>query len=251
MRRRGSSKERSGPATRKRFRDGRTERRNRSGTLALTVSDRQGRRIHTDGEEIGRRKAASRRKTMPVGEQWAGRQDRAVQSARGELRPLEHRRLGFDRGTDPIYKSIPFTIASGGAGGAYGLFLDNSWRSSFDFGHRDENQLAISADDGPIDYYLIAGPTVADVVRRYTDLTGKAPLPPRWALGFQQSRYSYMTDAELREVAARLRSIVSRQTSFGSTSTIRTATGRSRSTRRPSRTCAASRPTCAGRASSL
>ena len=45
-----------------------------------------------------------------------------------------------------------------------------------------------------------------DVVRRYTDLTGKAPLPPRWALGFQQSRYSYMTDAELREVAARLRS---------------------------------------------
>ena len=91
-------------------------------------------------------------------------------------------------------------------GGAYGLFLDNSWRSSFDFGHRDENLLAISADDGPIDYYLIAGPTVADVVRRYTDLTGKAPLPPRWALGFQQSRYSYMTDAELREVAARLRS---------------------------------------------
>ena len=99
---------------------------------------------------------------------------------------------GFDRGTDPIYKSIPFTIASGGAGGAYGLFLDNTFRSAFDFGHRDEGTLEISADGGPIDYYIIAGPTVGEVVRRYTDLTGKAPLPPRWALGFQQSRYSYM-----------------------------------------------------------
>ena len=44
---------------------------------------------------------------------------------------------GFQRDTDPIYKSIPFYIARGGDGGAYGLFLDNTWRSWFDFGHRD------------------------------------------------------------------------------------------------------------------
>ena len=113
---------------------------------------------------------------------------------------------GFDRGTDPIYKSIPFYIASGGTGGAYGFFLDNTWRSAFDFGHRDEGTLAISADGGPIDYYFIAGPSVADVVRRFTELTGKAPLPPRWGLGYQQSRYSYMSDGEVREIAKRLRS---------------------------------------------
>jgi alpha-glucosidase len=112
---------------------------------------------------------------------------------------------GFDRGTDPIYKSIPFYIATGGKGGAYGLFLDNTWRSAFDFGHRDPDELAISADGGPIDYYIIAGPTVADVVRRYTDLTGKAPMPPRWAMGFQQSRYSYMSETEVRGIANRLR----------------------------------------------
>jgi alpha-glucosidase len=180
------------------------------GTLALTVSDRQGRRIHTDAAKpIGfDGNGFTLRKTMPVGEQYYGLGDKTGPFNRRGASYVHWNTdaWGFDRGTDPIYKSIPFTIASGGAGGAYGLFLDNSWRSSFDFGHRDENQLAISADDGPIDYYLIAGPTVADVVRRYTDLTGKAPLPPRWALGFQQSRYSYMTDAELREVAARLRS---------------------------------------------
>jgi alpha-glucosidase len=43
------------------------------------------------------------------------------------------------------------------------------------------------------------------VVGRYTDLSGKAPLPPLWALGFQQSRYSYMSAAELLGVAGRLR----------------------------------------------
>jgi len=113
---------------------------------------------------------------------------------------------GFDRGTDPIYKSVPFFIASGLDGEVYGLFLDSPFRSAFDFGHRDPKTLAISADGGPIHYYIIAGPTVADVVRRYTYLTGKAPLPPRWALGFQQSRYSYMSADEVRQIAGRLRS---------------------------------------------
>ena len=44
-----------------------------------------------------------------------------------------------------------------------------------------------------------------DVVRRYTDLTGKAPLAPFWSLGYQQSRWSYMSDAEVRSLAARFR----------------------------------------------
>jgi alpha-glucosidase len=179
-------------------------------TLGLTVTDLQGRTIHAD-EATPLSFDGSRftlRKAMPVGEQYYGLGDKTGPFNRRGASYVHWNTdaWGFDRGTDPIYKSIPFTIASGGPGGAYGLFLDNSWRSSFDFGHRDENVLAISADNGPIDYYLIAGPTVADVVRGYTDLTGKAPLPPRWALGFQQSRYSYMTDAELRDVAARLRS---------------------------------------------
>src|SRR4029078_12858099 len=60
-------------------------------------------------------------------------------------------------------------------------------------------------DGGPIDYYIVAGPTVADVVRRYTDLTGKASLPPRWGLGYQQPRYSYVSATEVREIANRLR----------------------------------------------
>src|SRR5262249_9758179 len=93
-----------------------------------------------------------------------------------------------------------------GDGRAYGLFLDNSWRVGFDFGHRDASTTEISAPDGPIDYYIIAGPTVADVVRRYTDLTGKPPLTPQWGLGYQQSRWGYSSDADVRGIASRLRS---------------------------------------------
>jgi|CXWL01.1.fsa_nt_gi alpha-glucosidase len=111
----------------------------------------------------------------------------------------------FKVSDDPTYKSIPFYISTGGAGGAYGLLLDNPFRSWFDFGQRRDDVIAFGAEDGAIDYYVIAGPNVADVVRRYADLTGKAPLPPRWVLGYQQSRWSYMTETEVRELAARLR----------------------------------------------
>ncbi|HEX3398113.1 MAG TPA: TIM-barrel domain-containing protein [Steroidobacteraceae bacterium] len=65
--------------------------------------------------------------------------------------------------------------------------------------------MAFGASAGPIDYYLIYGPSVHRVVERYTDLTGKPPLVPAWALGFQQSRYSYMSAAEVRGIANRLR----------------------------------------------
>jgi alpha-glucosidase len=112
---------------------------------------------------------------------------------------------GFGASTDPIYKAIPFFIASGEGGGAYGVLLDNTWRSWFDFGHRAADRIEMGAEHGPIDYYVIAGPGVGDVTRRYADLTGHAPLPPRWALGYQQSRYSYMSEEEVRSIAARLR----------------------------------------------
>jgi alpha-glucosidase len=111
----------------------------------------------------------------------------------------------FTGSTDPIYKSIPFFVSAGGAGGSYGVLLDNTWRAWFDFGHREDEITAFGAPDGPIDYYVIAGPSTAEVVRRYTDLTGKAPLAPLWSLGYQQSRYSYMSADETRTIADRLR----------------------------------------------
>jgi alpha-glucosidase len=177
-------------------------------TLQLTVTDLQGKTIVADAAAArvdGTRFTLS--KTLPLGEHILGLGDKTGNfDRRGEsFVDWNTDAWGFQRDTDPIYKSIPFYIASGGEGGAYGLFLDNSWRSWFDFGHREDGRIAIGADGGPVDYYIIAGPAVRDVVRRYTDLTGKAPLPPLWSLGFQQSRYSYMSADEVRSIAARLR----------------------------------------------
>jgi alpha-glucosidase len=111
----------------------------------------------------------------------------------------------FQESTDPLYKSIPFFLSAGGPGGSYGILLDNTWRSRFDFGKQDPQTLVFGAAGGPIDYYLIYGPTVHRVVERYTELTGKPPLVPAYALGFQQSRYSYMSAAEVHDIADRLR----------------------------------------------
>ena len=179
-------------------------------SLGLDISDRNARFIQRDPANAVSfdGQGFTLRKRMQPPEQYYGLGDKTGPFNRRGASYVNWNTdaWGFDRGTDPIYKSIPFYIASGGAGGAYGLFLDNSWRSSFDFGHREDGTLAISADGGPIDYYFIAGPSVADVVRRFTELTGKAPLPPRWGLGYQQSRYSYMSETEVRDIANRLRS---------------------------------------------
>jgi len=107
--------------------------------------------------------------------------------------------------TDPLYKSIPFVLFLDGAR-AHGLFVDNASRSYFDVGLTDAGRLLVQAAHAPEwDLYLFPGPSPREVVAAYTAVTGRTPLPPRWTLGYHQSRYSYMTEAEVREVAARLR----------------------------------------------
>ncbi|HJP69877.1 MAG TPA: TIM-barrel domain-containing protein, partial [Sphingomicrobium sp.] len=179
-------------------------------TLKLVVTDLAGRTIVADGAEPIRLDGTgfTLRKAMPITEHYLGMGDKTgVLDRRGyTFTNWNSDTFGYTPSTDPIYKSIPFFIAVGGAGGCYGMFLDNSWRSTFDFGHRDASAIEISAVNGPVDYYLIAGPTLPDVVHRYTDLTGKPPIAPLWSLGYQQSRWSYMSDAEVRALAARFRS---------------------------------------------
>jgi alpha-glucosidase len=175
-------------------------------TLALTVTDPQGKIISADLPDAIRFDGPGfhLRKAMPQSEHYFALGDKTgMLDRRGyTFTDWNTDAFGFPPSGDPIYKSIPFFIGVGGPGGSYGLFLDNTWRTTFDFGHARQDTLDISGVDGPIDYYLIAGPTVANVTRRYTDLTGRAPLAPLWALGYQQSRYSYMSDAEVRGIAA-------------------------------------------------
>lgn len=113
--------------------------------------------------------------------------------------------FAYDSSTDPLYVSVPFYLVLR-AGRAHGIFLDNSFRSSFDVGRDSRNLLSFGADGGELDYYFINGPEPKDVVSRYTALTGRMPLPPRWSLGFHQSRWSYFPEARLRVLAQTFRS---------------------------------------------
>ena len=179
-------------------------------TLAITIADQSGHVVlaDTDAPFAFDGKAFTLHKSLPHGEHIFGLGDKTggTLDRRGKtFVDWNTDAYGFDSSTDPIYKSIPFFIGVGGDGGSYGLLLDNTWRTWFDFGHKVADTLAMGGPDGPIDYYVIAGPSTRDVVRRYTDLTGKAPLPPQWALGYQQSRYSYMSAQEVRQVADTLR----------------------------------------------
>ncbi|HWD66460.1 MAG TPA: TIM-barrel domain-containing protein, partial [Caulobacteraceae bacterium] len=177
--------------------------------LALTVTDAQGRRVVADGPEPIRFSASgfTLRKALAHDEHIFGLGDKTGDLDRRGATFVDWNTdaYGYSSSTDPIYKSIPFYLGVGGPGGAYGILFDNTWRAWFDFGHREADVTAFGAPDGPIDYYIIGGPSTAEVVRRYTDLTGRAPLPPLWSFGYQQSRYSYMTAQETLGVVERLR----------------------------------------------
>jgi alpha-glucosidase len=112
--------------------------------------------------------------------------------------------FGWQESTDPIYKSIPFFLEMHG-GRTIGVLFDNTWRTFFDFGHERTDRYTFSAPNGPLDYYVLYGPDPKQVVESYAWLTGPSPLPPLWALGYQQSRYTYFPQARVEEVATRLR----------------------------------------------
>lgn len=135
----------------------------------------------------------------------------------------------YERGTDPLYKSLPFVlrlavddpsappegdgqppraVPPGTPPAAVGLFYDNSFRVGMDLGAASEGRMRWAADGGALDLYVLApdeGAGPMGVVEAFARLTGRTPLLPRWALGYHQCRYSYLTEAEVREVAREFR----------------------------------------------
>ncbi len=112
--------------------------------------------------------------------------------------------FGFQESTDPIYKSIPFVMTMND-GRAAGLFLDNTWRTSWEFNKVQRDAWSFTAPNGPLDYYILYGPEPKQVLSNWAWLVGHTPLPPKWSLGYQQSRYSYYPESEVRNIAEHLR----------------------------------------------
>jgi len=105
---------------------------------------------------------------------------------------------------DHLYQSHPFFLAWNPQV-SYGIFFDNTYRSYFDMGGENENYYYFFAEDGELDYYFIYGPTPKEVIEGYTELTGRCYLPTIWALGYQQSRWSYKDENEVKKIAERFK----------------------------------------------
>lgn len=100
------------------------------------------------------------------------------------------------------YKSVPMYWSSKG----YGMYLHNWWRSGWDIGKADVTKLQVAADGGEMDFYMFYGPSFKQIVNRYTELTGRPALLPKWAYGFQQGGASNDTsEAWAENIAAEMR----------------------------------------------
>lgn len=117
------------------------------------------------------------------------------------MRMLNLDSLGYNaETTDPLYKHCPFYITfNPELNIAYGLLYDNLATSTFDMGKEIDAYRGpyryYHAEDGDLDYYLVFGPSIAEVVEKYCKLTGRPALPPRWTLGYLGSTMLY-TEAD-------------------------------------------------------
>ncbi|WP_110927762.1 glycoside hydrolase family 31 protein [Bacillus massiliglaciei] len=108
--------------------------------------------------------------------------------------------MGYDaQHTDPLYKHIPFYITRNSQTSlSFGIFYDNMAQSVFDMGNEMDNYHGwyryYQSMAGDLDYYLILGPEVKDVVKKYSWLTGKTIFAPKWSFGYSGSTMTY-TDA--------------------------------------------------------
>lgn len=132
----------------------------------------------------------------------------------GKTGPLDRRgnaythwntdKFAYSTDEDPLYISTPFFIGLH-TELAYGIYLDNTFKTEFNFGASTDRFASFSADDGEMDYYFFHADSVAGIIEQYTGLTGRMPLPPKWSLGYQQCRFSYFPDTEVLRIAETFR----------------------------------------------
>jgi alpha-D-xyloside xylohydrolase len=107
---------------------------------------------------------------------------------------------GFGTTTPRSYKNVPFFMSTCG----YGVFFNHSCRMTAWLGSLSAPDLQVAAEDAFLDYWVIAG-DLKRVLSRYTDITGKGRVPPRWSFGYWQSKISYRSAEETLDVARKLR----------------------------------------------
>ncbi|MFQ6617456.1 MAG: TIM-barrel domain-containing protein, partial [Fidelibacterota bacterium] len=125
--------------------------------------------------------------------------------------PLDRRGYSFRIFNKPVFGyageeadmsiNIPFFSTPDG----YGIYFDNPYTGYFDMGEESQAYFYYRVDHGPLIYYFIYGSDFKTILEKYTWLTGRQPMPSRWALGYLQSKFGYENETEARAVVKTMR----------------------------------------------
>jgi len=121
---------------------------------------------------------------------------------RGHRLPLYNKaHYGYTTESEQMYFGLPAVMSSN----KYVLVFDNSASGFMDLGASEENVLQFEAVAGRTSYLVVAGESYPQLIENYVDVTGRQPMPPRWALGNFASRFGYRTEQEVRDVVKKFR----------------------------------------------
>src|SRR3954469_8134158 len=146
---------------------------------------------------------------MPRGSTYYGCGERTGLLERGGRRYtswVTDRFEGQSPSTDEMYVAVPLCVALDASGHCSALFVNTTWRSALDLTALESEMCAIEAEGPQLEVVLIDGPQPAVVMERFSALVGRPLLPPRWSLGYIQSRWSYPSESCVRELADEFRS---------------------------------------------
>ena len=101
-----------------------------------------------------------------------------------------------------LYQAHPWILGVRRDGTAFGVLFDTTWKSALSCG----DAITFTSEGPAFPVLVIDRPSPQAVLKGLAELTGTMPLPPRWALGYQQCRWSYYPDTRVREIADGFRS---------------------------------------------
>ena len=108
---------------------------------------------------------------------------------------------GYAERSELLNYTMPIVVSSE----MYMIHFDNAPIGYLDMDSKKDNTLSYETISGRKTYQIIAGESWLDMLNHYTDLTGKQPLPPRWALGNFSSRFGYHSQAETEHTVAKFK----------------------------------------------
>ena len=171
--------------------------------FVIQILDKEGTLLHADVPELAYQEDSNYRRihtsVLQEGDHFYGFGEKTGEFNKAEkymsMSPADA--LGYNpKETDSLYKHIPFFVKlNDKTKKAVGYFYHNTYECDFDMGRKISNYWGrhsqYRTDGGDIDLFFIAGPSVLDVVKRYTDLTGKSAMLPKHALGYLGSSMYY------------------------------------------------------------